>query len=370
MTDDDVDNAAQHGVAAGALGGYPARDGMLRGLGLGRPWKARTAMPNPDRNEPQPSPAQAIQTAIEIVEAIDALPAVATIDWCDRAALALTRLVRSGMALVVIAQADESGRVSSQEAAGIAAGHHGPERARIARAQPRLVRDPTGEEALLDAVRARAEKVLHIGWTPEGLAHPSAGLLSGLPMGRNWRTGPVGRLWGEVAPADLLVGLAPLGEFEFGRILLVQVAPTAPALPEADDAAVLKGILPTLARRALLALGPLKTNPGQWLTTREQAVLDRLVVGKSVKQIAEELGRSIHTVHDHVKSLHRKLSASSRGELIARALGYLGDPGRPPRPPTGPGSQIEASPGAGLGQGAARGQHPGGATGHPLAKSA
>jgi hypothetical protein len=27
-------------------------------------------------------------------------------------------------------------------------------------------------------------------------------------------------------------------------------------------------------------------------------------------------------VHDHVKSLHRKLDASSRGELVARALGH------------------------------------------------
>jgi hypothetical protein len=27
-------------------------------------------------------------------------------------------------------------------------------------------------------------------------------------------------------------------------------------------------------------------------------------------------------VHDHVKSLHRKLNASSRGQLIARALGH------------------------------------------------
>lgn len=58
------------------------------------------------------------------------------------------------------------------------------------------------------------------------------------------------------------------------------------------------------------------------MTDREQDVLERLILGRSVREIAEELGRSPHTVHDHVKSLHRKLDASSRGELVARALGH------------------------------------------------
>ncbi|MBO6514537.1 MAG: helix-turn-helix transcriptional regulator [Phycisphaerales bacterium] len=58
-----------------------------------------------------------------------------------------------------------------------------------------------------------------------------------------------------------------------------------------------------------------------WLTLREQTILDHLLEGKSVRVIAECIGRSPHTVHDHVKNLHRKLNASSRGQLIARSLG-------------------------------------------------
>jgi len=306
-------------------------------------------MLNPDRADHQAASGSAIQAAVEATEAIDALPATATIDWCDRAAACLTRLVRSGAALAMISQVDDSGRVLSQEATGVAAGHHGPERVRsLSRTQPQLVRAVTAEEAMLDTVRARAERLSQVGWVPESLSKPSAGVLSAMPGGRNWRTGPVGRLWGEATPADLLVGLIPLGEFEYGRVLLVQIAPTPPAVPTPEDGAVLRALLPVLARRAVLAIGPLRSNPGQWLTSKEQAVLDRLVMGRSVKQIADELGRSGHTIHDHVKSLHRKLNASNRGELISRALGHLGhgSPGRSPLPPSpsGEASIVEPSP--------------------------
>jgi len=56
-------------------------------------------------------------------------------------------------------------------------------------------------------------------------------------------------------------------------------------------------------------------------TPAEHRVLERIVLGLTIKKIAEDLNRSPHTVHDHVKSLHRKFHAKSRGELIARVLG-------------------------------------------------
>ena len=72
-----------------------------------------------------------------------------------------------------------------------------------------------------------------------------------------------------------------------------------------------------------MAIGPDSSDSSHWLTQREQVILRHLLLGKSVREIADELGRSPHTVHDHVKSLHRKLNASSRGELVARALGHV-----------------------------------------------
>ena len=68
-------------------------------------------------------------------------------------------------------------------------------------------------------------------------------------------------------------------------------------------------------------------------------VLEQLILGKSVREIAEMIQRSPHTVHDHVKNLHRKLGATSRGALIARALGRLGEVRRHA------GSEVEPKPG-------------------------
>lgn len=59
-----------------------------------------------------------------------------------------------------------------------------------------------------------------------------------------------------------------------------------------------------------------------WLTQREHTILNHLIAGLSVRAIAELIKRSPHTVHDHVKNLHRKLGASSRGQLIAIATGH------------------------------------------------
>lgn len=75
-----------------------------------------------------------------------------------------------------------------------------------------------------------------------------------------------------------------------------------------------------LARQSALTLRS-SNHTINWLTEREGLILDQLILGNSVRVIAEQLDRSPHTVHDHVKNLHRKLGATSRGQLIAVALG-------------------------------------------------
>ena len=54
------------------------------------------------------------------------------------------------------------------------------------------------------------------------------------------------------------------------------------------------------------------------LPPRTRQVLDRLLAGDSEKQAAQAMGISRHTVHDHVKVLHREFDVASRGELLAR----------------------------------------------------
>ncbi|MBX9735913.1 MAG: LuxR C-terminal-related transcriptional regulator, partial [Phycisphaerales bacterium] len=86
----------------------------------------------------------------------------------------------------------------------------------------------------------------------------------------------------------------------------------------------LAAILPMLSQRVCKAFSAESEDRMAWLTPREEVVMWHLVAGLKVPQIAEILHRSIYTVHDHVKSLHRKLNANNRGQLVARALGHLG----------------------------------------------
>jgi DNA-binding CsgD family transcriptional regulator len=56
------------------------------------------------------------------------------------------------------------------------------------------------------------------------------------------------------------------------------------------------------------------------LSPRQRQVLELLRAGASEKEVAAALEVSTHTVHDHVKALHRAYGARSRGELMARAM--------------------------------------------------
>jgi len=57
------------------------------------------------------------------------------------------------------------------------------------------------------------------------------------------------------------------------------------------------------------------------LTTREREVFDRLIQGKSVREIAELDSISEHTVRNHIKSIYRKLGLHSRLDLLRTVLG-------------------------------------------------
>ena len=55
------------------------------------------------------------------------------------------------------------------------------------------------------------------------------------------------------------------------------------------------------------------------LTDRELTVLRLLRGGTSEREIGRELFLSFNTVHSHVKSIYRKLGASSRAEALEHA---------------------------------------------------
>jgi DNA-binding CsgD family transcriptional regulator len=101
-----------------------------------------------------------------------------------------------------------------------------------------------------------------------------------------------------------------------GLLMTVQVG-GRPSVQAGSRAALLKLVLPWAYAIVRAAVGEA---PGHhrrdWLTEREQQVLEQLVGGESIVTIAQTLDRSRYTVHDYVKSLHRKLGVRSRGALI------------------------------------------------------
>lgn len=61
-------------------------------------------------------------------------------------------------------------------------------------------------------------------------------------------------------------------------------------------------------------------DPRASLPPRTLEVLDLLVQGHSEKHIADALTLSPHTVHGHVKALHKRYRVASRAELLAAVL--------------------------------------------------
>jgi DNA-binding CsgD family transcriptional regulator len=63
------------------------------------------------------------------------------------------------------------------------------------------------------------------------------------------------------------------------------------------------------------------------LTCRESEVMQRLANGEPAKRIAQQLGISVHTCRDYIKSLHNKLGVRSQVELVIKAqrVGLIGE---------------------------------------------
>ncbi|HEX6417045.1 MAG TPA: response regulator transcription factor [Acidimicrobiales bacterium] len=67
---------------------------------------------------------------------------------------------------------------------------------------------------------------------------------------------------------------------------------------------------------------------GEPLTEREHQVLRGLARGEAVKEVARQLGISVHTCRGHVRAIHRKLGVHSQLAAVVAAArrGLLADP--------------------------------------------
>ena len=328
-----------------------------------------------------------------LAEGLCGLPAVATLDWCDRAAASFVQALRPCVASLHVATLGRQGELLDLEAVGLAADEgslrppvavptastvnhaalHGQHHVAPASPAGRMratpltnLRAPVSAsstieirpvsfqtpQARLSEIRCHAEMLHTAGFAPEwsdatGTLNAGYAMLSRLSPAGAWRATPLGRVFSTIDASDVHVAVAPLGSAIPGRALILALAPTAGSPYSSESmGASMRAALPLLSRRAVMALGSQRSRRSLWISSREQRVLDQLILGKSVRQIATDLDRSPHTVHDHVKSLHRKLNASSRGELIARALGYVSEctrireSSRPARRDQSPGAVI------------------------------
>lgn len=242
---------------------------------------------------------------------IVALPAIATMDWCDRAAEAIGTTVPGfrGLICVFAAEIGPSGAIRRIETQSIRL---------ISPIDPDK---PTPPLVLISEASHALERLSSIGWDAP-VSVPVSGLISTVTKSEQWSGLSIVQALGGARIGQPFVGSASLNTAN-NRAIVVVMAPAAgsPAF-EASSLSSLRAVFPMLVQRARIAFGE-SVDANSTISDREQLVLNHLVLGKSVRQIADELGRSPHTVHDHVKSLHRKLNASSRGELIARALGHV-----------------------------------------------
>ena len=65
-------------------------------------------------------------------------------------------------------------------------------------------------------------------------------------------------------------------------------------------------------------------HPEENLTTREEEILNCLARGYRAKEIADELGISIHTVQTHIRKIYSKMQVRSGAEAVAKFLTHGG----------------------------------------------
>lgn len=229
-------------------------------------------------------------------DALRLVPTVPCLDWCDRCASAVSCGLPGAIVAVIVADVSPAGHILSMVRCG-AGGHVGIGRP-------------------LSDLRWRLELLEGAQLPAIPSEHPAPTVITVMSnrsiTEEGWQTLGVGHV---VSIAAML----PLAE---SRRAVCMSAGTCNGPPTEQMIAVLSSLVPAVARAAARAIDHVDRQHSDWISPREQDVLDLLIVGKSVPEIAEVLCRSPHTIHDHVKALHRKFGAKSRGELVAIALGH------------------------------------------------
>lgn len=227
-------------------------------------------------------------------ERVGEIPLSPSPQWCDHVCGAVAAGMRNAAAMAITGVIDNAGRVIEAELFGVS------------------TNDGPGSAAAHE-LRAGLRGVRSLGVRVDG-RWPIVLMLDGpAPLGTTLAGRCVGR---DAAPTRC----AALALWNVGqRQLAVALRGGEPG----EAAEMLWVLMPRIARRAATALGTRVLRRRLWLSPLEERVMLMLAMGYDVPGIAAKLSRSKHTIHDHVKSLHRKMGINTRAELVARALGRL-----------------------------------------------
>lgn len=248
-----------------------------------------------------------IRAAVNTTHLVESLPAIPIQEWVQLCATSISQVNDHAIVLSLVATLDLQEDSISVITSGVAI------------SSPSVSGD---RDTRTITLQDRSERLNRLGLSIPQSAH-NAGLIAPLSMIEpNWNSTPIGRVLSGVQSVHPLIHAIPIKSKNSNLWLLNFIAFDPGIEQEQAQLALhtLGALHRPLSTRAHDALSNV-SNPRAWLTDREQSVLTELIEGHSVRVIADKLGRSAHTVHDHVKNLHKKIGASSRGELIAKALG-------------------------------------------------
>ena len=264
--------------------------------------------------------------AIETTAHLCGLPAIPTHDWIPLATQALSKISPGTKTGVILGHIDEQQSSLSSISASVSGTHSA---SNDDNQQAYIIQDKLDRMKTLgfDLPQQATQRGLI---APLSLLHPK------------WKQTIIGELFVNhtqnrhqaTIPRSPVISLIPINDQHPGLVLIcIFSAPTERTdlnhlgqsggnVQGTDEfVQLIAALMPLLSMKSNMALSNV-LDPKAWLTDREHEILHGLIEGKSVRAIADTLGRSSHTVHDHVKNLHKKLRASSRGELISKALGY------------------------------------------------
>lgn len=81
-----------------------------------------------------------------------------------------------------------------------------------------------------------------------------------------------------------------------------------------------KEFVSKLLKRSIFKVNPIIDDTGEELTDREVDVLKSIVLGKTNKEIADELIVTDHTIKVHVSNIFQKLNVKDRVQAAVKAI--------------------------------------------------